>query len=139
MSSSSPDAAGSTTPPTITLNGNNPATITVGSSYEDLGAIVTDNQGHALGYKTFLNGTLVSNIVLDSSKVATDTVTVLVAKGRIYASSPFRAMATTAPASAPTSICAWYQASICAKRSGERPTLAGSVTGIASLSEGRCR
>jgi hypothetical protein len=81
LSSSSPDAAGSTTPPTITLNGNNPATITVGSSYEDLGAIVTDNQGHALGYKTFLNGTLVSNIVLDSSKVATDTVTVLVAKG----------------------------------------------------------
>jgi hypothetical protein len=40
---------------------------------------VTDTgQGQAgdtnLGYKTFLNGTLVSNIVLDTSNVATDTI-----------------------------------------------------------------
>ena len=35
---------------------------------------MTDNQGHDLGYKTFLNGTLVSNIVIDTSQVATDTI-----------------------------------------------------------------
>jgi hypothetical protein len=27
-----------------------------GDTYTDLGAIVTDNQGHDLGYKTFLDG-----------------------------------------------------------------------------------
>ena len=56
------------TPPTITINGDNPAIIEVGDSYADLGATVSDTgPGQAgdtnLGYKTFLNGTLVSNIV----------------------------------------------------------------------------
>ena len=68
-----------TTPPTITINGDNPAIITVGDSYADLGATVTDaGPGQAgdtnLGYQTFLNGTLVSNIVVDTSQVATDTI-----------------------------------------------------------------
>ena len=40
----------------------------------DLCAIATDNQGDTLGYKTFLNGTLVSNIVIDTTQVATDTI-----------------------------------------------------------------
>ncbi len=67
------------TPPTITINGDNPAIITVGDSYADLGATVTDTgPGQAgdtnLGFTTFLNGTLVSNIVIDTSEVATDTV-----------------------------------------------------------------
>jgi hypothetical protein len=68
-----------TTPPTITINGDNPAIVTVGDSYADLGATVSDTgPGQAgdanLGYQTFLNGTLVSNIVLDTSQVATDTI-----------------------------------------------------------------
>jgi hypothetical protein len=68
-----------TTPPTITINGDNPAIIQVGDSYADLGATVTDTgPGQAgdanLGYETFLNGTLVSNIVIDTSQVATDTI-----------------------------------------------------------------
>ena len=33
-----------------------------------------DNQGHTLGYKTFLNGTLASNIIIDTTQVATDTI-----------------------------------------------------------------
>ncbi|HYF10039.1 MAG TPA: immunoglobulin-like domain-containing protein [Candidatus Paceibacterota bacterium] len=45
-----PEPAPDTTPPTITLNGNNPATIEVGSSYVDLGAVVTDNVDQNLGY-----------------------------------------------------------------------------------------
>jgi hypothetical protein len=40
----------------------------------DLGAIVTDNQGHDLGYKTFLNGTLASNSLIDTTQAATDTI-----------------------------------------------------------------
>jgi hypothetical protein len=35
---------------------------------------VHDNQGHDLGYKTFLDGALVSNIIIDTSQVATDTI-----------------------------------------------------------------
>jgi len=64
----------SSTPPTIIINGNNPAIITVGDSYADLGATVTDNVDQNLGLKYFLNGTLVSNIVIDTSQVATDTI-----------------------------------------------------------------
>jgi Domain of unknown function (DUF5011) len=69
-----PSISGTTTPPSIDIQGNNPATINVGDTYTDLGAIVHDNQGHDLGYKTFLNGALVSNIVIDTSTMATDTV-----------------------------------------------------------------
>ena len=71
-------SAGSSTPPTITINGENPAIIQVGDSYADLGATVTDTgsaqAGDAnLGYKIFLNDMLVSNIAIDTSRVATDT------------------------------------------------------------------
>ena len=74
-----PAASPATTPPTITISGDNPAYINVGASYDDLGATVSDTgAGQAgntnLGYKTFLNGTLVSNIVIDTSEVATDTI-----------------------------------------------------------------
>jgi hypothetical protein len=65
---------GTTTPPSINIQGSNPATINVGDTYTDLGAIVTDNQGHDLGYKTFLDGALVSNILIDTTQVATDTI-----------------------------------------------------------------
>ena len=68
-----------TNPPTVTINGDNPALIQVGDSYADLGATVSDTgTGQAgdtnLGLKTFLNGTLVSNIVIDTTQVATDTI-----------------------------------------------------------------
>jgi Chaperone of endosialidase/Domain of unknown function (DUF5011) len=69
-----PVISGTTTPPSINIQGSNPATINVGDTYTDLGAIVHDNQGHDLGYKTFLDGTLVSNIVIDTTQVATDTI-----------------------------------------------------------------
>jgi Chaperone of endosialidase len=74
-----PTISGTATPPTISIAGNNPVIITIGDSYADLGATVSDTgQGQAgdtnLGLKYFLNGALVSNIVLDTSAVATDTI-----------------------------------------------------------------
>ena len=49
--------------------------LNVGDSYADLGATITAPQADLnLGIKTFLNGALVSNIVLDTSEVATDTI-----------------------------------------------------------------
>ena len=35
---------------------------------------MTDNVDQNLGYKTFLNGALVSNITIDTSTAATDTI-----------------------------------------------------------------
>lgn len=33
-----------------------------------------DNQGHDLSYRTFINGVLSGNILIDTSQVATDTI-----------------------------------------------------------------
>jgi Domain of unknown function (DUF5011) len=70
-----PASTTASTPPTIQINGDNPAIIHVGDTYADLGATITGPQADLnLGIKTFLNGTLVSNIVVDTSQVATDTI-----------------------------------------------------------------
>jgi hypothetical protein len=63
------------TPPIIQINGDNPAIVQVGASYSDLGATITGPQADLnLGITTFLNGTLASNIVIDTSQPATDTI-----------------------------------------------------------------
>jgi hypothetical protein len=65
----------SNTPPVIHINGNNPMHINAGDTYADLGATVTGPQADLnLGIRTFLNGQLVSNIVLDTSTAAADTI-----------------------------------------------------------------
>ncbi len=63
-------------PPVIEIQGNNPAHLNVGDSYIDLGASITGptQADLNLGIKTFLNGALVSNIVLDTSLPATNTI-----------------------------------------------------------------
>lgn len=50
--------------------------IHVGDSYADLGATITGpiDADKNLGLKYFLSGKLVSDIVIDTSKVATDTI-----------------------------------------------------------------
>lgn len=69
-----PTISGTTTPPSINIQGSNPATVHVGDTYTDLGAIVHDNQGHDLSYRTFINGALSGNILIDTSQAATDTI-----------------------------------------------------------------
>jgi hypothetical protein len=48
----------------------------VGESYQDLGATITGptDADKNLGLKYFLNGQLVSDIVIDTTQVATDTI-----------------------------------------------------------------
>ena len=70
----SPTTGDTTTPPSIHIAGENPATIHVGDTYADLGAIATDSQGHDLSYRTFINGILAGDIVIDTSATATDTI-----------------------------------------------------------------
>jgi hypothetical protein len=63
------------TPPVIRINGDNPAIIQVGDSYNDLGATIIGPQADLnLGVQTYLKGTLVPNIIIDTSAAATDTV-----------------------------------------------------------------
>jgi hypothetical protein len=65
----------SATAPAVQVNGDNPAIIQIGATYNDLGATITGPQADLnLGIKTFLNGAQVSNIVLDTTQAATDTV-----------------------------------------------------------------
>ncbi|MCR4332132.1 MAG: DUF5011 domain-containing protein, partial [Sulfuricaulis sp.] len=69
-----PTTGDTTTAPSINIAGNNPATIYVGDTYNDLGAIATDNEGHELSYRTFINGVLSGDILIDTSHEATDTI-----------------------------------------------------------------
>jgi hypothetical protein len=66
--------SGTSTPPTITINGANPATISVGDIYNDLGATAHDWQGNDLTVHTFVNGSLLEPVIIDTSSVATDTI-----------------------------------------------------------------
>ena len=62
-------------PPVIQINGDNPAIIQVGDTYNDLGATITGPQADLnLGIKTFLNGTAMSPVQIDTSQAATDTI-----------------------------------------------------------------
>src|SRR3989344_2205360 len=70
-----PPREADTPPPTITVVGNNPATIQVGSSYADLGATVTDTVNDNLGYSTFLDGVeAISSLNLDTTVAGTHTI-----------------------------------------------------------------
>jgi hypothetical protein len=80
--------AGTTTPstgsgqtdtvaPTITLSGNNPATVTVGDTYVDLGATVSDDVDQNLGFTVSLDGaatTTLDQLVVDTSATTTHTI-----------------------------------------------------------------
>ncbi|MGA2496088.1 MAG: tail fiber domain-containing protein [Roseiarcus sp.] len=104
LTSSSPSTPTATdTPPVIAISGDNPAIVDVGASYSDLGATIIGPQADLnLGIKTFLNGAFVSNIVLDTSAVATDTIDYVVTDRRGLTSTSTRII-VVGPAPAPPS------------------------------------
>ncbi|MEK7628861.1 MAG: immunoglobulin-like domain-containing protein [Patescibacteria group bacterium] len=57
------------TPPRIQMLGNNPARLTIGSSYSDLGIVVTDDVTQSPITQMYLNGNLVTSISIDTSVV----------------------------------------------------------------------
>jgi hypothetical protein len=88
---SSSAANATDTPPIIQINGDNPAIVQVGASYSDLGATITSPQADLnLGIKSFVNGLFVSNIVLDTSAAATDTIDYVVTDSRNLTSTSTR-------------------------------------------------
>jgi hypothetical protein len=102
---STPPAGSATTtpdiPPVISINGDNPAHINVGGTDNDLGATITGPQADInLGIKTFLNGALISNIVLDTSAVATDTIDYVATDQAGNTSTSTRAVIVESPAAA---------------------------------------
>ena len=66
--------SGDSEPPVITILGNNPATMTKGTPYADLGATVTDNVSENLGLHYYVNGLFVMDISLDTNTVGTSTI-----------------------------------------------------------------
>jgi hypothetical protein len=71
----SDDAQATDTPPQIQINGDNPATIQVGATYNDLGATITGPTADLnLGLQTFVNGSPMSPVQIDTSQAATDTI-----------------------------------------------------------------
>jgi hypothetical protein len=62
-------------PPVIQINGDNPAIIEVRAAYTDLGATITGPQADLnLGITTYVNGTPMNPLQIDTSTVATDTI-----------------------------------------------------------------
>jgi hypothetical protein len=63
------------TPPVIQINGDNPAVVQVGDTYNDLGATITGPQEDLnLGIATYVNGIEMSPVQIDTSAAATDTI-----------------------------------------------------------------
>jgi hypothetical protein len=76
-SSSSASTTPDTTAPTVSLTGANPATVSVGDTYTDLGATVTDNVDNNLGFTVSVDGgaaTTLDAMVLDTSVAGTHSV-----------------------------------------------------------------
>ena len=95
--------AATDTPPVIQINGANPAIIQVGDTYNDLGATITGpEQDLNLGITTYLNGALTSNIVIDTSAAATDTIDYVATDQSGLTSTSTRAVIVEAPSIIPT-------------------------------------
>jgi hypothetical protein len=98
-SSQIPESVSSTTPPVIQINGDNPAVIQVGATYNDLGATITGPQADLnLGITTYLNGSLTNNIVIDTTQAATDTIDYVATDQSGLTSTSTRTVIVEAPA-----------------------------------------
>jgi hypothetical protein len=99
------DASSTTpgTPPVIQINGDNPAIIQVGTTYTDLGAQITGPQQDLnLGIATYVNGTQMSPIQVDTSAAASDTISYVVTDTVGLTSTSTRTIIIEAPSIIPT-------------------------------------
>ncbi|PIP73663.1 MAG: hypothetical protein COW88_01210, partial [Candidatus Lloydbacteria bacterium CG22_combo_CG10-13_8_21_14_all_47_15] len=71
LSTGGGDITADNEPPTLALVGNNPARVPLGASYSDMGVTVTDNVDENLGYKIYLDGSLVTFVSLDTATTTT--------------------------------------------------------------------
>ncbi|TAJ15028.1 DUF5011 domain-containing protein, partial [Patescibacteria group bacterium] len=71
---STPPTSIDTTAPSISINGNNPATISVGTTYADLGARITSLGDDKYGIHIFVNGVEMSTVQIDTSVAGNHTI-----------------------------------------------------------------
>ncbi len=96
---SSDDSQATDTPPIIQINGDNPAIIQIGASYNDLGATISGPQQDLnLGLSTFVNGVAMSPVQIDTSAAATDTIDYAAADQNGLTSTSTRTVIIEAPA-----------------------------------------
>ena len=102
-SSTSPESVSSDTPPVIQINGDNPAIVQVGDTYNDLGATITGPQADLnLGIKTYVNGIEMSPVQIDTSQAATDTIDYVATDQNGLTSTSTRTVIIDAPSIIPT-------------------------------------
>ena len=98
----SPSSSTSTTtdtPPVIAINGDNPAIVQVGATYNDLGATITGPQADLnLGIQTFVNGVEMNPVQIVTSAAATDTIDYIVTDSQGLTSTSTRTVIVYAPA-----------------------------------------
>ena len=91
------------TPPVIQINGDNPAIVQVGNTYNDLGATITGPQSDLnLGITTYVNGVETSPIQIDTSEVATDTIDYVATDQSGLTSTTTRTVIVEAPSIVPS-------------------------------------
>jgi hypothetical protein len=94
-----------TTPPTIQINGANPALIQVGATYTDLGATITGPQADLnLGFTTYVNGTVMNPVQIDTATAATDTIDYVVTDASGLTATSTRTVIVQAPVAPDTSV-----------------------------------
>jgi hypothetical protein len=95
---SSDQSKATDTSPQIQINGDNPAIVQVGATYQDLGATITGPTADLnLGIKTFLNGVALSPVQIDTSQAATDTISYVVTDQHGLTSTSTRTVIVEAP------------------------------------------
>ena len=102
-SSTFPESVSPDTPPVIQINGDNPAIVQVGDSYNDLGATITGPQADLnLGIETYINGVETSPVQIDTSQAATDTIDYVATDQNGLTSTSTRTVIIDAPSIVPT-------------------------------------
>ena len=103
VSSTTTDSEATDAPPVIQINGDNPAIIQVGATYNDLGATITGPQQDLnLGIQTFVNGVAISPVQIDTTEPATDTIDYVATDQNGLTSTSTRTIFIEAPSLVPT-------------------------------------
>jgi hypothetical protein len=91
------------TPAVIQVNGDNPAIIQAGATYNDLGATITGPQADLdLGITTYVNVAPMSPVQIDTSSAATDTIDYVATDQNGLTSTTTRTVIIQAPSIVPT-------------------------------------
>ena len=96
------DSDATDTPPVIQVDGDNPAIVQEGDTYNDLGATITGPQADLnLGITTYVNGGETSPVEIDAGAAATDTIDYVVTDQNGLTSTSTRTVIIEAPSIVP--------------------------------------